>query len=71
MQELTDRQQQVLDFIKSYIGEYEISPSILDIAAEFEIYPTAVVDHLAALQKKGKIKLLKRVARGIVVKEDS
>ena len=50
---LTDRQQQVLDYIRSYIEKQGYPPSIRDIGKKMKIASTqGVVDHLNAIEKK-------------------
>ena len=52
--QLTDRQEQVLDFIKSYIQEWGYPPTLREIGAGLGIRSTnGVSDHLRALKRKG------------------
>jgi repressor LexA len=63
---LTDRQREVLDFIKANIGFY--GPTVREIAAAMSITsPNGVVVHLKALQRKGYIKRASNKARAIEV----
>jgi repressor LexA len=63
---LTDRQREVLDFIKANIGFY--GPTVREIAAALSITsPNGVVCHLDALQRKGWIKRESNKARAIEV----
>ncbi len=67
---LTDRQQEILDFIETYINSNNRPPTILEIKDTFEFKsPQSVVDHLSALQKKGYIKRIPN-SRGIVPLKD-
>lgn len=67
MQELTERQRQVLEFITYHIDNVGYPPSQRDIASHLGISgPRAVVKHLEALQKKGYIKR-DTVSRGIAL----
>jgi repressor LexA len=50
---LSDRQKEVLEFIRGYIVRNESSPRLEEIAAEFEIKPPTVHKILEALQSKG------------------
>lgn len=53
--ELTDRQKEVLEFIRTNSAYY--SPSVREIAAGLSIRnPNGVVSHLVALEKKGAIR---------------
>ncbi len=53
MRELTERQKEVLNFIKEYIEDHSYSPSVRDIAGRFGITVKAAHDHLKALERKG------------------
>ncbi|HVR64579.1 MAG TPA: transcriptional repressor LexA [Polyangia bacterium] len=51
---LTDRQQEILDFISQSIGERGYPPTLREIGTHFGIRSTnGVNDHLRALEKKG------------------
>src|SRR5688572_8616084 len=52
--ELTDRQQEILAFINSSIGDRGYPPTLREIGRQFGIKSTnGVNDHLRALEKKG------------------
>ena len=53
MRALTERQQEILDFIKWFIEENSYSPAVRDIAKQFNITVKAAHDHLKALERKG------------------
>src|SRR5450432_1253226 len=54
---LTDRQQQILDFISSSITERGYPPTLREIGEHFGIRSTnGVNDHLKALEKKGVLR---------------
>src|SRR5258708_32735483 len=56
MQGLTDRQQQVLDFIRSSITDRGYPPTLREIGARMGIRSTnGVNDHLRALERKGDL----------------
>lgn len=51
---LTNRQQQVLDFIRSHIGEFGYPPTLREIGFHMKMSSTnGVNDKLLALEKKG------------------
>lgn len=53
---LTEKQQQIYDFIRKYIQSHGYPPAIRDIGKHFDIVsPNGVMCHLKALQKKGYI----------------
>ncbi len=65
---LTERQQEILDFIKSAIHDKGFPPTLREIGKGFGIRSTkGVNDHLAALERKGKIRRHAELSRGIEV----
>ena len=57
MQGLTDRQQQILDYITEWIMERGYPPTIREIGQHMGIRSTnGVNDHLKALERKGHLK---------------
>ncbi|MBI5484785.1 MAG: transcriptional repressor LexA [Deltaproteobacteria bacterium] len=68
MQQLTDRQQQVLNIITSYIGRFGTPPSQREIAGELGVNGTlGIMKHLNALEKKGYLNRREGSSRGIVL----
>lgn len=68
---LTARQQQLLDFIRSYHRTTGVMPSTREIQQHFGFASqTAAVSHLRALERKGAIKKLAGKARALVFPED-
>ncbi len=67
MEELTQRQAQILEFIKDAVAE-GYPPTLAEIARHFGFRsPNAAVDHLQALARKGAIELVEGASRGIRV----
>lgn len=67
--ELTERQREILDFLKDYIAASGYPPSLRDICARFGIKgPKNAGKHLDALEKKGFIKRGANISRAIEVK---
>ena len=66
-QKLTERQQQVLDIIREHLKVRGVPPSRPELARALGVQGQqgAVDSHLNALSKKGFVKLLPRVERGI------
>ncbi len=63
---LTPRQQEILDFLRSYIEEHDYPPSIRDIQEGCNISSTSVVDYnLRKLEEKGYIRRDREISRGI------
>lgn len=69
-EDLTARQQQVLDFVQATSTARGRPPTVREIAAHFGFAsPKAASDHLAALERKGWIKKERFVARGLATEE--
>jgi repressor LexA len=70
MDELTARQQEILDFIKATVEEQGAPPTRMEICAAFGFAsPNAAEAHLKALAKKGAVLLGGGSARGIRLTE--
>ena len=68
---LTERQEEVLDYLRNHFREYGIMPSTREIQDYFGFASqTAAVGHLRALEKKGMIERDKRKARAVRVVDD-
>ncbi len=52
MKGLTGKQQEVLDFIKDFIGDNKYPPTIREVADRFSISVKGSYDHIKALEKK-------------------
>jgi repressor LexA len=65
--ELTPRQREIFDFVRSFIKERGYPPSVREIGEHFDIYPRAVFDHLKALERKGYLKRRGSMSRGLEV----
>lgn len=65
MRNLTDRQMQVLDFIKEYIDTNAYSPAVRDVAKAFDITVKAAHDHLKALERKGVLRSSEGIPRSM------
>lgn len=68
--ELTAKQQAVLDYIRSFRREHGYAPSIRDLMGHFQIKsPNGMVCHLRSLLKKGKIVWSESTSRSIRLTE--
>lgn len=57
MEKLTERQSEVLDFIKSYIAKHGYPPAVREIGAALGLSsPATTQSHITALESKGYIK---------------
>lgn len=66
MNNLTSRQKEIFDFIKSKISNEGYPPTRMEISNFFGFKsPNAAEDHLKALKKKGFIDILSGTSRGI------
>jgi repressor LexA len=67
---LTARQQQILDWIRSFIESRGMPPTRADIAAGLGFSSaSSAEDHLQALAKKGALELLPGASRGLRLKD--
>ncbi len=66
--ELTNRQEQILEFIKTHIEKSGFPPTISEIQKEFSFKsPNAVQDHIKAIERKGLIRRSPNKWRGLKV----
>ena len=71
MKNLTKRQEEILNLIKSHILDYGFPPTRADIANALGFKsPNAAEQHLRAIEKKGFISILSGASRGIVLNEE-
>ncbi len=63
--DLTPRQREVFNFVRTFIRERGYPPSVREIAEHFRIYPRAAFDHLKALEKKGYLKRKGSMSRSL------
>ena len=71
MDELTNRQAEVLDVIKAHLADTGYPPTRADIAREFGFKsPNAAEEHLRALARKGVIEMIPGTSRGIRLTQD-
>lgn len=62
MRELTDRQRDVLEFIRAFSSTHGVPPTVREIGERFKVTPRAAFDHLKALERKGELQ--RRVSVG-------
>ena len=68
---LTERQREMLEFLRSYQRQHGVMPSTRDIQKHFGFSSqTAAMSHLRALEKKGVIQRLAGLARAVVFPQD-
>jgi len=65
--ELTSRQREIFNFIRTFIKERGYPPSVREIGERFNIYPRAAFDHLKALERKGYLKRRGSMSRGLEI----
>ena len=71
MRQPTDRQQEILDWIKSHIRRCGVPPTRTEIAHGLGLSEaSSVVGHLKALARHGRIEILANKNRGIRILED-
>ena len=70
MKNLTKRQEEILNLIKTHILDLGFPPARADIAKTLGFKsPNAAEQHLRAIEKKGFIKILSGASRGIVLND--
>jgi len=62
MRELTDKQQEVLGFMRTFVAKHGVPPTVREIGDRFKVTPRAAFDHLRALERKGALQ--RRVSAG-------
>ena len=67
MSDLTQRQEDVVRFVRDYIAEKHYSPSVRDVAKWFGISPQAVTCHIKAIVAKGGLAHTPGIARSLRV----
>ena len=71
MKNLTKRQEEILNLIKSHISDFGFPPTRADIARTLGFKsPNAAEQHLRAIEKKGFISILSGASRGIVLNDE-
>ena len=66
MEELTRRQAEILELLRTHLEETGFPPTRAEIAAHFGFSsPNAAEDHLRALERKGAIEILPGASRGL------
>jgi len=66
--ELTPRQRQVLEAVEAFIRQHEYPPTRAELAQAMGMNShNGAQEHLAALERKGFLKLLPGISRGIRV----
>ncbi|MFM8595240.1 MAG: transcriptional repressor LexA [Chloroflexota bacterium] len=66
MKELSKRQQDILEYIRTFLDENDYPPSIRDIQSHVNISSTSVVDYnLRALEQRNLIRRTSGISRGI------
>jgi len=56
VKQLTQRQNQVLQWIRAFIDEHGLPPTVREIGAHLGIKSSSVFDHLQALERKGYLR---------------
>jgi len=69
VKKLSNRQQQVYDFIKTYFTENGFCPSLADIACSLGLHESTVVAYVNLLKQKGLVTSAYRTARSLRIVE--
>jgi repressor LexA len=71
MEKLTERQSQILDFIRETVAASGMPPTVAEIAVAMGVSSTnGIRGHLQALERKGAIELVPNASRGIRLLDD-
>jgi len=65
---LTPRQRETLAWVKAFIREHGMPPTVREIGAHFGIASSSVFDHLQALERKGYLRRGNLGARSLIIK---
>ncbi len=71
MKKLTNRQTEVLGFLRDYFSDHHYPPTIREIASFFSISVKGAYDHVKALEKKGHIRSGSSKSRAIEIIADT
>lgn len=67
VESLTSRQQEILSWVKDFIRDHGMPPTVREIGAAFEIKSSSVFDLLQALERKGHLRRGDLGARSLIV----
>jgi len=70
VKEMTQRQREVLSFMRGFADKHGAPPTVREIAERFRFTPRAAFDHLRALERKGMLQrrvTAKRASRTLVL----
>jgi len=74
LKEMTQRQREVLGFMRGFSDKHGAPPTVREIAERFRFTPRAAFDHLRALERKGMLQRRvtdRRVSRTLVLTDRS
>jgi repressor LexA len=72
MRELTGRQRDVLEFMRTFTTRHGVPPTVREIGDRFKFTPRAAFDHLRALERKGMLqrrRVTGRTSRALTVSD--
>jgi len=64
---LTPRQQEILDWIRGFIQEYHMPPTVREIGRAYNMKSSSVFGHLKAIERKGYLKRGDMGARSLIL----
>lgn len=68
---LTIRQSEILAWVKGFIRDHGMPPTVREIGGAFDIKSSSVFDLLKALERKGQLRRGELGARSLIVEEDA
>ena len=70
MKGLTDRQREIYEWVKGYVWEHGIPPTVREIGGHFGMKSSSVHDFLEALKRKGYLERGERSARALFLRDE-
>jgi repressor LexA len=68
---LTKRQREILEYLRLYTEEHDLSPTLEEIAQHFQVNKVTIFGHVAELERKGVLtRAAKGISRGLRIVED-
>lgn len=67
---LTDRQREIFDWIRDFITDHDMPPTVREIGRGFGMQSSSVFDHLQALERKGYLRRGDMGARSLILEKE-
>lgn len=67
MKKLTEKQSAILEFVRAFQKRAGYPPTYDEMSSHFNVFRNCIEDHIKAIEKKGYIKRIPNISRGLVV----